>query len=519
MRIEFFILLFTVNFCFSQQKDSLSYHFQQYFYPGGKLASEGFMNEGKPDGYWKSYYENGLIMSEGNRKNFILDSIWIFYNDKGDTTEKINYLYGMKNGYSFSYKCTHRNNIRNCLVISKELFLNDLKQSKSYYYYDDGKLHFIINHKDGKKHGTAREYDKSGNIITLLEYRNDFIVSTETINRRDERGLKQGIWKEFYPNDKLKTESNYINDYLHGSYKAWDENGRMIKNARYENGAMVEEYHNEAEKIIVKKSFYPDGKIKTAGRYRDTLPVGIHREYDENGNVTGSGIYDDFGVLTGTGIVDDQGKYTGHWKEYYSGGELKSEGNFTNNKRTGEWTFYFKSGITEQKGNYRNGKYEGCWQWYFENDSLKRAENFYEGKEEGLLTEYDETGIIVAKGNYLGGEKEGKWYYNLGDHVQEGEYKDGMKEGIWKYFYPGGKLKFEGNFVQGNEDGKHRWYFENGNIQEEQYWVMGSREKTWRSNDEAGNLVIAITYKKNKEIKINGKLIDEEETKENREKK
>jgi antitoxin component YwqK of YwqJK toxin-antitoxin module len=447
-----------------------------------------------------------------------LDSLWIFYDEKGDTTEKINYLYGMKNGYSYSYKYFYETGAKHCVILSKELFLNDLKQSKSCYYYDDGKLHFIINYRDGKKHGTAREFDKSGNIISLIEYRNDFIVLTEKINRKDERGLKQGLWKEFYPNDKLKLEAGYLNDNLNGLYKAYDIKGKLIKNARYENGTLVDENLEDIDKIITKKSYYPGGKVKTAGGYRDTVPVGIHREYDEKGNVALAKVYDDFGALAGSGIIDDHGKYSGHWKEYYPAGELKSEGNFDNNKRSGEWIFYYKSGKTEQKGSYYKGKFEGYWRWYYENDSLKREELFYDGREEGLFVEYDESGKVVAKGNYLGGEKEGKWYYNLGDHIQEGEYKSGLKEGIWKYYFPGGKLKFEGNFIQGNEDGRHRWYYENGNIQEEQYWVMGSREKTWRTNDEKGMLLFAVTYKNNKEFKINGRLIDNDETKNNPEK-
>ena len=42
---------------------------QQFFYPGGALSSEGTMKEGKPEGYWVSYYENGKIKAEGNRRH------------------------------------------------------------------------------------------------------------------------------------------------------------------------------------------------------------------------------------------------------------------------------------------------------------------------------------------------------------------------------------------------------------------------------------------------------------------
>ena len=51
--------------------DSTQWVTKQFFYDNGKLASEGFLHNGKPDGYWKSYYETGIIKSEGNRKNYV----------------------------------------------------------------------------------------------------------------------------------------------------------------------------------------------------------------------------------------------------------------------------------------------------------------------------------------------------------------------------------------------------------------------------------------------------------------
>ena len=57
--------------------------YKKFYFPNGKLSSEGMIRSGKPDGYWKSYNENGLVKSEGNRLNFKLDSLWSFYNDSG----------------------------------------------------------------------------------------------------------------------------------------------------------------------------------------------------------------------------------------------------------------------------------------------------------------------------------------------------------------------------------------------------------------------------------------------------
>src|SRR3569832_2894161 len=62
-----------------------------FYYPSGKISSEGEMKNGKPAGYWKSFYENGQLKSEGNRENFKLEGPWKFYSEKGVITSELNY--------------------------------------------------------------------------------------------------------------------------------------------------------------------------------------------------------------------------------------------------------------------------------------------------------------------------------------------------------------------------------------------------------------------------------------------
>ena len=50
--------------------------YKVFYYPNGQKSSEGFLVEGKPDGYWKNYFDNGVLKSEGNRKDFQLERYW-----------------------------------------------------------------------------------------------------------------------------------------------------------------------------------------------------------------------------------------------------------------------------------------------------------------------------------------------------------------------------------------------------------------------------------------------------------
>jgi uncharacterized protein len=38
--------------------------YQVFKYPNGTISSEGLMRDGKPDGFWKSYYVTGVKKSK-----------------------------------------------------------------------------------------------------------------------------------------------------------------------------------------------------------------------------------------------------------------------------------------------------------------------------------------------------------------------------------------------------------------------------------------------------------------------
>ena len=76
------VILFFILFCssvFAQENAVAEDGYQVFKYPNGSVSSEGLMKRGKPEGLWKSYYVTGIKKSEGRRTNFLLDSIWIFY--------------------------------------------------------------------------------------------------------------------------------------------------------------------------------------------------------------------------------------------------------------------------------------------------------------------------------------------------------------------------------------------------------------------------------------------------------
>ncbi|MDD4646205.1 MAG: hypothetical protein PHY99_09490 [Bacteroidales bacterium] len=493
-------------------QENLKDGYNKLYYGNNQISSEGMIKDGKPEGKWISYHINGKIKSEGSRRNFQLDSTWKFYDEKGFITDEINYLNGKRSGYHIKYQIINKDSAPTSAVLFKELYLDNQKQGLSTYYNNKGEIERITRYKDGKKQGLSREY--IGGIVRIVyKYHNDFLIDREFINQTDARGLKQGVWREYFDNDNIRIEENYKNGVLNGYYREYNQSGKLLTSIFYENGKPVES--NSDDEIIaeIKNQYDSQGNLIASGSFIKDMPVGTHRKYSDDKSKVKIEEYNNSGQVISAGVTDDKGVKEEFWQFFYPGGQVRLEGNYKEDKRSGIWKFYYPDGKLEQTGNYVKGMEDGLWTWYYQTGSLRREENYLRGKEDGLSTEYDENGLVIAVGEFIEGLEEGPWIYQSGDNTEQGNYKAGLKDGIWKEFYPEGVLKFEGGYVQGSPDGKHKLYYENGKIREEQFYRMGLKDRTWWLFDPEGNVVISYVYANDALVRINGTRVDLENDK------
>lgn len=500
------ICLFQV-ICFnSYTQDTLQKDgFYKFYYPNGKISSEGTIKNGKPDGYWKSYNQNGTIKSTGNRKNFELDSLWQFYNQNGKLLLEINYKTGNKNGLKTTYLDKET---------VKESFKDDVKEGYTRYYFPDGKKKQEIPFTKGLEQGFGKEYSSDGTVITLTEYKRGFIVDRLRINRKDGNGRRQGKWYTFYDGGNLHSECNYRDDRKNGYLKEFAENGDLLKISKYIDDVIQTEAE-EIQKLEVQNEYYPDGKIKISAMFRNGVPEGIKREYNTDGKVEKSYLYKN-GVITGEGLIKEDGNRDGHWNDLYPDGSVKAEGNYDNGKQTGNWKYYHSNGKLEQTGKFNNqGKPEGTWRWFFDSGQLLKEENYFNGLKDGNSTEYNETGKIIEQGEFVNGSEEGPWIEQIGDSFIRGRYRDGLRNGMWYYYnldISGDKtdslLRFKGNYIEDNPDGKQVYYWENGKVKDEGIYIMGKREGDWLKYNFDGTLFMIITYREGVEIRYDGVKIN-----------
>ncbi len=492
-KIVCFVLLFVMGeFSFAQTT------FQRYTYPNGQTSSEGYLRDGKPDGYWKTYYESGQLKSFGKRTNYLLDSTWIFFNEVGDTSLIINYKKDLKDGPRFTYGKDG---------IMMEPYVKDVRQGEGKRFDRKHRLLQTIHFKDGFEEGVSPVFDTTGQLREIINYRRGFIMTREVLNRYDREGKKHGYWKTFYDDWTVRTECYYRHGLRDGFYKEYDEKGNLKIIKKFVND-VEQVLQSDLKPLVLKHEYYPNGKVKREASFRDGKREGIWREFDEEGNVIKSQTYKK-GSLVGEGIVDTDGKRRGEYKEFYSDSTLRAEGIFVDGERSGEWKFYYPNGQLQEIGSYDKGQPNGPWVWYYDNGQKQIEEQFYKGQPNGPYKEYDSKGIIIVTGTYFDGMKNGKWVEQIGDMRTQGEYRNDKQVGEWVSYYDNEKMAFRGTFNAGYPDGQHYYYYENGRLREIQSYAVGVPHGDWKKYWDTGELYFTITYNQGKEVKYDGEPIEE----------
>lgn len=95
-------------------------------------------------------------------------------------------------------------------------------------------------------------------------------------NKTDDNGLKQGLWKEYLPDESFEFALiNYVDDIREGEFSAYYKSNALFMSGNYKNGEL------HGEHII----FYPCGQIKIKRYFINGLQTGTKYTYNEDGSV------------------------------------------------------------------------------------------------------------------------------------------------------------------------------------------------------------------------------------------
>ncbi len=207
-------------------------------YYKNNIKEIGHWKDGKQNGLFQMYTEDGILIDSGTFKNGERDGLTEqFYNDTGKLRVSANYKNGVLDG---EFKV----------------------------YYPNGNLQGEVTYKNGEMNGEYKEYNENKNIRLSGNYKNNLQDgewksyledgTLETIiNYKD--GELNGLKEDYYKNGNVWIRQEFKNNDLDGVYEVYYENGNPQLKAKIKNGQTVEEQrfnhdgtsYNEKEKIII----------------------------------------------------------------------------------------------------------------------------------------------------------------------------------------------------------------------------------------------------------------------------
>ncbi len=276
------------------------------------------------------------------------------------------------------------------------------------------------------------------------------------------QGSNHGVWEYFFENGQKSMEGAILDKNRTGEWKLYYESGELKEMGRYEDnkrtgywktlfedGSLRGEidYENDYGRYT---EYYHSGNVFAVGPRSGSRNVGLWKYYAEDGST----------LMTEGGFVN--GRKSGEWKTYYPSGKVASAGRYENDDTVGQWQYYFENGTVSSSGEYRGGLKQGYWN-SFTPDGFRLSETEYaEGK--GEYREYYKNGKLKVKGRVAGGKREGMWEYYFDDGRIEGkcEYKEGR--GTYFGYYPSGTLQTKGTIEDDRRVGTWELYEADGTL-------------------------------------------------------
>jgi antitoxin component YwqK of YwqJK toxin-antitoxin module len=250
----------------------------KYYYENGKTLKEGIYNdEGLENGYWIFNNQLGRPIKEGNYVNGKQDGTWKLYDEQGVLKKMQTYQMGKVIGPYQEYYSNGQVKIDGAL-------LNDEENGYFKYYDEKGMLTSEGNYSITLKDGVWLDYDQSGarhSSMTYVKgklngayqyYFADGKVSWEGYYNAAEQ--KEGEEKHYYDSGQQKSLYTIIRNYKSGPFKTWHSNGQISEIGEYTPGEMYQGYY---------QSFYEDGKPKSKGSYDFGNRTGKWELWDEKG--------------------------------------------------------------------------------------------------------------------------------------------------------------------------------------------------------------------------------------------
>ncbi len=196
------------------------------YYDNGKVQYEATFLDNKPIGNVKKYYKNGTLKAEMIYAGNIVRTK--LYNESGKLTGVGNYINKEKDS-TWNYYSDNTNKL-----VSKENYLNGVKQGKAYVFYEDSVIAEEVTWSNNEKNGSCRTFFPSGKVKSETIYKNDKI---------------NGIFNLYFPSGRLEITGKYSDGTRHGKWVFYDKESKIVSEVVYTHG-VPDNLDEEIEKIM-----------------------------------------------------------------------------------------------------------------------------------------------------------------------------------------------------------------------------------------------------------------------------
>jgi len=198
----------------------------------------------------------------------------------------------------------------------------------------------------GRKQGLwAKKYPQS----SVLQYQGSF-----------KDGKPEGVFRYNYPNNKLKALVEHIENSDRAKVEFYHENGQLMSKGMYKN----------MKKDSIWLSFNEKGQLTMLETYKNDVLHGEKKLYHVPTRTNDKTQV----VISIYHYID--GLPDGKFVEYYPDGKLKKTGQFKDNQRDGSWVHYEANGNKMMEENYYEGKMHG-WQIGYDNSGKQAEKKYY----------------------------------------------------------------------------------------------------------------------------------------------
>ena len=403
------------------KKDSLDGEWTSWHDNGTQKVVRVYKN-GQPRGNWMFYDSKGAWMREEQYKKGLADGIWTFYDRDGFKVFHYYTLGELVAEYTEA-KWPNGQIKEDPPTFNKEGQLHGTRIG----YWADGSTRYTMDYKKGKKDGDEIRYDSSGVVVFEVRY---------------DKGIRNGLEKEYYVNGNPKRVARYKDNKLDGKTELFDSLGVKTETIAYKDSL------RDGKTTL----WWPNGEAYQRFTYEKDVLEGRFEEWDSLGTdiVKGSytaGVrhkkwlyYDSEGRRDKFVFLDMDSIITDYKFKYYPNWQLVEEPGFDDRGLyDGKWESFYIDGATSKKFSYSEGKRDKIWMSYFQDG---RRENYTFYDQDTLVTDYDFT-----------------YYPNLQIKEEPKFSKDGLFDGKWEQFYEDGETKMTFSYDRNKKDQIWMSYF------------------------------------------------------------